>query len=96
MQIPAPYNFVVQVRFKDQPIYESYFAKLVSLTDKKIANRVELIEGVHLESENMRAEKFKRMPFEVGYDNVIGFLVIRVDGEILASAGDMKKAIRSE
>lgn len=85
LQIPDPYNFLIQVRFKHQDIYESYFSHLVSF----MSDGVGLVKGVHIESEKPSMEKFEYMPFHIGYDDVLGYIVIRKDGEVVCNEGDI-------
>jgi hypothetical protein len=87
LQIPDPYNYLVQVRFKHNAIYESYFSKWLNLMQAGIG----LIEGVHIESEAPSVEKFKYMPFHIGYDNVLGYIALNRDGEVIIEEGDIEE-----
>lgn len=85
LQIPEPYNFLIQVRFKDQYIYESYFSQFVSLE----RDGINMINGVHIEVRTLHQDKFEHMPCRLGYDNVFGVAVLNGDGELIYKIGEI-------
>ena len=87
MQIPEPYNFLVQVRYDDNNVYESYFAKMV-MTSKY---RVSMLNVIHTEARS-KDEEMTDYHCYLGQAGVVGILVIKYTGEKILELGDMAGA----
>ena len=82
---PPPYSFVIQCKYADSDIFESYYCQFTYMCD----NVIGFYNGIHTEAESYSKDRESIKFFHVGENKLVGAHIINREGDVIYSVGDI-------